>query len=593
MNLSQIRLILLALSCSLSLSAESSKLPNILFIAVDDLRPELSCYGSEYAISPNIDRLADMGTLFERAYVQVPVCGASRASLMSGMYPTSERFLWYGTRFDKPTVSRHNSNTRCTGAPNVPDIPSWFKQMGYKTHSMGKIYHHTNDNEAAWDVIDRVSYFRAYALPENKSTNPPYESADVSDDAYPTGVMTRKIIGQINEAKASDKPFFLGAGFAKPHLPFVAPSKYWDLYDADAIEFPHNYTFAPENVPSSAGIHERAWGELRSYGGVPKKGPVSDDMAKKLIHGYLACVSYTDAMIGQLIDELERLEMLDDTIIILWGDHGYQLGDHTLWCKHTLLETSMHAPLIVSAPGFAPGQRVSSLAEMVDIYPTLCELAGIELPNHLQGKSLVPVMEDPKQTHKKAIFGRYHGGETVRTDRFQYSEWDNGDRMLYDHKVDPSEDKNVIDDPKYSKVAEAMESVLKKHREKVEFDANTDLDAPSEASAGAQSGNTPPVWNASSFNQKSTKTPFASVGEEYLAYVNWRVSDAEEKLNNQDRRLVFKKVSGPQWLSMAGPKYGKVSGTPAKSDIGINKFILSVSDGVNAPVQATMILEVK
>ena len=593
MNLSIIRVIFVSLCFSLTLGAESKKQPNILFIAVDDLRPELSCYGSEHAISPNIDRLASMGTLFERAYVQVPVCGASRASLMAGMYPTSERFTWYGTRFDKPTVSKHNSTTSCTGAPNVPDIPTWFKQKGYKTHSMGKIYHYANDNQDAWDVIDRVGYFRAYALSENKSTNPPYESADVSDDTYPTGIMTRKILGQIKQAKASDEPFFLTAGFSKPHLPFIAPSKYWDLYDADAIEFPHNYTFAPENVPSSAGIHDRAWGELRSYGGVPKRGAVSDEMAKKLIHGYLACVSYTDAMIGQLIDELERLEMLDNTIIILWGDHGFQLGDHTLWCKHTLFETSMHAPLIVSAPGFTPGQRVSSLAEMVDIYPTLCELAGLDLPDHLQGKSLVSVMEDPNRTHKKAIFGRYHAGETVRTDRFQYSEWDNGGSMLYDHKVDPSEDKNVIDDPKYSKVVDSMQSVLKNHRKKVEFDANTNLNALAEETSNNSSGNTPPIWNSNNFNQKGTGNPYASVGDQYTTFVNWRVTDIEEKLSKDDRRLKFKKVSGPQWLSMVGPNYGKLSGTPLKSDVGVNEFILSVSDGVNPPVQARMVLEVK
>ena len=399
------------------LSADNKKKPHILFIAVDDLRPELNCYGAERSISPNIDRLAAMGTLYENAYVQVPVCGASRASLMAGMYPTEKRFTWYGSRFDRSTSNQWGKS--CTGAPNIPDIPEWFKENGYKTFSMGKIYHYANDNEQAWDLIDRVGYFKAYQLAENQGKSPAYESAPVEYNAYPTGIMTDKILEQMRAAKQSNQPHFFTAGFSKPHLPFVAPQKYWDLYDEEDLVLPSNYTFFPKNAPRSANSD---WGELRNmYDDIPSEGPVSDAMALKLIHGYLACVSYTDDMIGKLLDELERLEMLDETIIILWGDHGFQLGDHTLWCKHTLFETSMHAPLIISAPGYEAGQRVDSLAEMVDIYPTLCELAGLELPLHLQGKSLVPTMENPNAMHKKAIFGRYHAGETVRTERFQYS----------------------------------------------------------------------------------------------------------------------------------------------------------------------------
>ena len=369
-----------------SLHSNNEKFPNVLFIAVDDLRPELNCYGANRAISPNIDRLAQMGTLFENAYVQVPVCGASRASLMAGMYPSSTRFTWYGSRFDRPTSN--NWGRECSGAPDVEDIPHWFKKNGYKTFSMGKIYHYADDNVKAWDVIDRVGYFKAYQLPENKGKNPAFESAPVPYNAYPTGIMTDKIISQIKEAKESDRPYFLTAGFSKPHLPFVAPKKYWDLYNPEDLKLPHNYSFFPADAPSSA---NSTWGELRNmYDDIPKEGPVSDEMAKKLIHGYLACVSYTDDMIGKLLDELEDQDLLKDTIIVLWGDHGFQLGDHTLWCKHTLFETSMHAPLIISAPGFQSGQRVNSLAEMIDIYPTLCELAGLDLPVHLQGKSLVP-----------------------------------------------------------------------------------------------------------------------------------------------------------------------------------------------------------
>ncbi len=555
---------------------ESTK-PNILFIAVDDLRPELNCYGAERSVSPNIDRLAAMGTLYENAYVQVPVCGASRVSLMSGMYPTSKRFTWFGSRFDKPT--ENNWGKTCTGAPNIPDIPHWFKLNGYKTFSMGKIYHHANDNTKAWDVIDRVGYFKAYQLKENEGKSPAYESAPVEYNAYPTGIMTDKIIKQMREAKNSEQPHFFTAGFSKPHLPFVAPQKYWDLYNEEDLVLPSNYSFFPENAPSSA---NSTWGELRNmYDGVPSEGPVSDEMALKLIHGYLACVSYTDDMIGKLIDELESLEMLDNTIIILWGDHGFQLGDHTLWCKHTLFETSMHAPLIISAPGYKPGQRVNSLAEMVDIYPTLCELAGLEFPLHLQGKSLVPTLEDPLTTHKKAIYGRYHAGETVRTQRFQYSLWENGDKMLYDHLKDPNENINVVDDEKYSKVVEALSSALITHRKKVNYDENTNLEDLKVVE------NSPPAWTRLLFNQKDTRQPFATVGETYQAYVNFRVKDPEGD------PLTYSKVSGPSWLKMTNSKYGRVSGIPLKSDVGLNEFIVSVSDGVNPPVQATMLLEVK
>ena len=559
------------------LSADDKKAPHVLFIAVDDLRPELNCYGAERSISPNIDRLAAMGTLYENAYVQVPVCGASRASLMAGMYPTEKRFTWYGTRFDKPTSNQWGKS--CTGAPNIPDIPEWFKENGYKTFSMGKIYHYANDNEQAWDLIDRVGYFKAYQLPENQGKSPAYESAPVEYNAYPTGIMTDKIIQQMRDAKDSDQPHFFTAGYSKPHLPFVAPKKYWDLYDAEDLSLPSNYTFFPKDAPLSANSD---WGELRNmYDDVPSEGPVSDAMALKLIHGYLACVSYTDDMIGKLLDELESLEMLDDTIIILWGDHGFQLGDHTLWCKHTLFETSMHAPLIISAPGYEAGQRVNSLAEMVDIYPTLCELAGLELPTHLQGKSLVPTMEDPDTTHKKAIYGRYHAGETVRTERFQYSEWSNGDRMLYDHEKDPNEDINVVANPKYAKVVKALAGALMKHREKIEFDESTNLEAVE------QPKNLAPTWNKSAFNQKETRQPVATVGTEYQSFVNWRVKDAEGD------SLTYAKISGPEWLKMSNVKYGRLNGIPKKSDRGTNVFVLSVTDGVNPPALAEMTLEVK
>jgi len=227
-------------------------------------------------------------------------------------------------------------------------------------------------------------------------------------------------------------------------LPFVAPKKYWDLYDHGKIKIPDNY-HVPKDAPKEA-IH--SFGELRSYAGVPAKGPVSDEMARNLIHGYYACVSYTDAQIGKLLDELDRLGLTDNTVVILWGDHGWNLGEHTLWCKHCCFETSMHAPLIVRAPGIEAGRKTRGLTEFIDIYPSLCELAGLSLPGHLQGKSFVPLMKDPNLAWKPAAVGRYRSGDTIRSDQFRFTEYTDNEgglvsRMLYDHSADPGEDVNV------------------------------------------------------------------------------------------------------------------------------------------------------
>ena len=445
-------LILTSLAICAPLGLFGGEQPNILFIAVDDLRPELGCYGSEVALSPNIDRLAESGTVFERAYCQVPVCGASRASLMTGMYPTADRFVTYYTRADKD-------------AAGIPDIPTWLRRSGYTALGNGKIYHDWNDSTASWSEFFRPSDFKIYLLPENKNLpkneEPAYEAADVSDDLYSGGEMTNKVIEDLRRAKAEGTPFFITAGYAKPHLPFNAPKKYWDLYDREAIELVDN-PYVPAGAPAEA-IHQ--WHELRGmYGGIPKEGPLSDELARTLMHGYYACVSYTDAMIGRLLDELERLEMRDNTIVILWGDHGWQLGEHSLWCKHALFETSLHAPLIISAPGMQAGQRTAALVEFVDIYPTLCELAGVEAPDHLQGKSLAPLMRDPEAPFKEAIFGRYHGGESVRSDRYQYTEWTSGAQMLYDQRSDPDENVNVVNQPKYREVVAKLQQILKQHR---------------------------------------------------------------------------------------------------------------------------------
>jgi arylsulfatase A-like enzyme len=429
--------------------------PNILLIIVDDLRPQLGCYGHNETLSPNIDRLAEEGMLFERAYCQVPVCGASRASLMTGLYPTPDRFVTYYSRAQED-------------AAGLPDLPAHFKENGYATFSSGKVYHHADDNTNSWHEIYKTNDFRFYLEPENQGlafTNQvAFEAADVPDNAYPDGALADKVIADLRRAKKSGTPFFIAAGFTKPHLPFNAPKKYWDMYDPAKIELAAN-PFAPEGAPPNA-IHQ--WNELRDgYGGMPAKGPLPDDLARKLIHGYNACVSYTDAQVGRLLDELDRLGLCDNTIVVLLGDHGWQLGEHALWCKHALFNTSLSSPLMIRAPGFKKGQHTQALVEFVDLFPSLCELAGLPAPDHLQGKSFIPLLSNPSLEWKSAAFSRYHGGESVKTDRYLYTEWDDGAHMLYDHAKDPSENTNVADHPEYKQVVERMRERLQKHRSKL------------------------------------------------------------------------------------------------------------------------------
>ncbi|MBN69164.1 MAG: iduronate sulfatase [Gimesia sp.] len=421
--------------------------PNVLFIAVDDLRPELACYGKQHIHSPNIDKLAESSTLFERSYCMVPTCGASRASLMTGIRPARKRFVNFLTWADRD-------------APGITTMNTQFKQNGYYTVSMGKIFHHPQDSAQGWsEPAWRPKGVAWYQRPENqklheerqkqgkrKAKGPAWESADVPDNAYADGVLAEQAISKLQQLKKQEQPFFLAVGFFKPHLPFIAPQKYWDLYDHDKIQLPENYK-VPQDAPEES-IHNS--GELRAYAGIPRKGPVSEETARNLIHGYYACVSYTDAQIGKLLAELDRLQLSDNTIVVLWGDHGWNLGDHTLWCKHSCYESSLQIPLLVRAPGIQGGQRRSALIETIDVYPSLCTLAGIPLPEHLAGQSFVELMRNPDTKWKEAAVSRFRNGDTIRTDALRYTEYTNPkgkrtSRMLYDHSSDPLENQNVAE----------------------------------------------------------------------------------------------------------------------------------------------------
>ncbi len=449
-------------SCAAAFGADQR--PNVLFIAVDDLRPQLGCYGRTEMHTPCIDRLAKQGAVFERAYCMVPTCGASRASLMTGIRPARNRFVNYLTWAEKD-------------APGITTLNTHFNKHGYYTISNGKVFHHPTDNAAGWsEPAWRPKGVPTYQLAENKAVQatrskqlgrrgrgPAFEAADVSDDAYADGRIAEKSIRDLQRLAKMDRPFFLAAGFFKPHLPFVAPKKYWDLYDRDRIHLPETY-HRPKDAPDAA-IH--SWGELRAYADVPARGPLPREMALTLIHGYYACVSYTDAQIGKLLDELQRLGVADKTIVVLWGDHGWNLGEHTLWCKHCCFETSMHAPLIVKAPGINGGVKTRGLTEFIDIYPSLCELAALPAPEHLQGKSFVPLMKDPGQKWKDAAIGRYVNGDTIRTDQYRFSEFTSrgGDffaRMLYDHQNDPQEDANISEQTENKGVVRELAEALHK-----------------------------------------------------------------------------------------------------------------------------------
>ncbi len=446
--------------------AHAAQRPNVLFIAVDDLRPEMHCYGMGNMVTPNFDRLAARGVRFDRAYCNIAVCGASRASIMKGLRPTPNRFTSYMTWAMKD-------------APDVPSLPLVFKQQGYHTVSNGKIYHHKTDDPEAWSEPawrPKTSSIW-WALPASRkfgnglrSRGPAYESADQPDSLYPDHQICDRTLSDLKRLSKQNKPFFLACGFYRPHLPFVAPKNYWDLYPTDRARLPENMFF-PHDLSQ---VFRYTWGEMRAYHGIPKKGQVTDDTARQLIRGYHACVSFVDMQIGRLLDELDRLGLADNTIIVLWGDHGWQLGEHRFWCKHTNFEVATHVPLVVVAPGVKGNQVSRQLVEYVDIYPTLCELADLPLPEHLQGKSVRPLLTNVNAEHKNAVFTRFGGGDAVRTVAHRYMEMRaKGGRGplrgvgLFDLEKDLQENQNVADDPAYGKVRRQLKTLLDHQRAKL------------------------------------------------------------------------------------------------------------------------------
>jgi iduronate 2-sulfatase len=434
--------------------------PNVLFICIDDLKPVLGSYGDRLARTPNIDRLAARGVVFENAYCNQSLCAPSLNALMSGMRPTSMGIYDLATNFR-------------AAVPDAVTVAQYFQKHGYRTEAVGKIMHpaHGNREDAAsWTVPhfwpDSGSYLTA--SPNKKrgpvapggadSRRPVLESADVPDNAYADGITADEAIRRMRHAKAKpDEPQFLAVGFLKPHLPFRVPKKYWDLHDRAKFE-PEKITTAPAGAPAYALTDS---GELRSVAGIPA-GPSPAGQQRELIHGYYAAVSYVDAMVGRLLDELDRLGLDRNTIVVLWGDHGWHLGDHAQWGKKTNYEQATRIPIIVSAPGAARGEKSRALVETVDLYPTLAELAGLPAPKvaqKLDGSSFAATVRNPRAPTKEAIFHAYPRnrppdgqiiGRSVRTERYRLVEWKSpgaaastAELELYDYATDPLETKNL------------------------------------------------------------------------------------------------------------------------------------------------------
>lgn len=477
---------------------------NILFIPVDDLRPDFSVYGNQMVKTPNLDRLAKNGVTFNRAYCQQAVCNPSRASLLTGLRPDSLR-VW-----DLKTNMREIN-------PDLLTLPQYFKQNGYTTIGLGKAFHNIFPDSLSWteDVYIKGYPFdpdamyagetnlkiielkkQRFSAQNDKSRIDKYglwyikanatENADVPDNAYYDAVQTTEAIHQIKRLKNSDKPFFLSVGFYKPHLPFNAPKKYWDLYDRSKLKLADNQ-YIPNKSPEFA-VHGDQ--ELRSYDDfrdlpLPSKGKLSEERQRELIHGYYASISYVDAQIGRLLDELDRLGLSENTMVVLWGDHGWKLGEHNSWCKQSNYEIDTRVPLIISGAGVkSKGKKANALVEFVDIFPTLADVAGLSVPRYLHGKSMKPILQNPNQKTKDAAFSQFllgrfplrpnvpeRMGYAIRTDRFRYVEWFEwknevrGEFLaseLFDHQIDPKENQNRVNESAYESDSKQLSIQLRR-----------------------------------------------------------------------------------------------------------------------------------
>ncbi len=452
----------------LCINAVYAARPNVLFIAVDDLRVELGCYGQTHVLSPHIDRLAAQGTLFERAYCQQTVCNPSRASLLTGLQPDTIR-VW-----DLYTHFRQNR-------PDAVTLPQMFMMNGYHAQCVGKIFHNWRQDDwkgdpTSWSVPSVLHYnTHGNDLPKVDGTLPSnlasglngLECRDVPDNAYYDGRVAETAIATLRQVSKVDKPFFLAVGFWKPHSPFNAPKKYWDLYERERIPVPQHVT-PPDCVPEIALTDARY-----------ESGPDSAEL-RELHHGHLAAISYLDTQVGRVLEELDALALRDNTIIVFWSDHGLHIGEHGLTRKTSVFELDAQVPLIISAPGFPVDQRTSALVELLDIYPTLAELCGLAPPPELEGSSLRPLLVNTRASTRQVALTQtprpnYPKGKrpqtmgySIRTNQYRYTEWRDFQtrhvqaRELYDHDADPLETANLVEQPENQRLVKTLAAMLER-----------------------------------------------------------------------------------------------------------------------------------
>lgn len=438
--------------------------PNVLFIAVDDMNNDLGCYGHPFVKSPNIDRLARMGTRFDRAYCQFPLCSPSRSSLMTGLRPDTTQVY---------DLKKHFREVM----PNVVTLSQLFKNNGYFAARVGKIYHYGNPGDIGTPGLDDPPSWSHTVNPSgrdkteiekdiiNYTPKTGLGSAmcflsdkDGKDEDHTDGKVATETIKLLEKNKG--KPFFIAAGFYKPHTPYVAPKKYFDLYPLDKIQLPK----VPENflkdVPTASLESTKPW---------PNFG-LDDSKTREVTQAYYATISFVDAQIGRVLDAMDRLKLWDHTIVVFWSDHGYHLGQHGLWMKRSLFEGSARVPMIIVAPGAkGRGKPSPRTVEFVDLYPTLADLANLTPPKNLAGKSLKPLLENPKASWDKPAFTQVwrkgYSGHSVRTERYRYAEWDNGKAgaQLYDYEKDPNEKRNLVNDPKYAETVSHLKGLVRQN----------------------------------------------------------------------------------------------------------------------------------
>jgi iduronate 2-sulfatase len=454
-------LLMLALTaCSTSqtkheMHGKKAKEPvNILVFLVDDLRNDLGVYGHKDVKSPNIDKLANEGVKFTNAYAQQAICGPSRVSILTGLRPETTGLY----------TIRRDGRLR----PNQPDIvsmPQLFKENGYKTISIGKVYHSVTDDQENWSThIKKLDNF--YAIAENSKTRFAYEAGDVDDNFYKDGKVATDAINTLKQLK--DDKFLMFVGFSKPHLPFNAPKKYWGLYDREQFTVPSRDK--PENMYRLA---LTKWGELRMYGGIPKKGDVDDELTKTLIHAYYASVSYMDAQVGRVMKAVDEMGLRDNTMVVFMSDHGYKLGEYGAWNKHTNMELDTKVPLIISRElsheNRQAGVTSSALVENVDIFPSVAQAAGLPTPN-IDGKSLLALADNPDMPFKKAAYSLFNRGKimgvTVTDGLWRYTEWRDAKTQriksteLYNHTASVVATANVSGQRQYQTLEQGLKTLL-------------------------------------------------------------------------------------------------------------------------------------